>query len=241
MGTSVVSNILALVSVPWLEHAFFRKASATTALLACLGLAVSLLHLRRPLRAARALSNLASSWLSREIFCCLAFALCSLASAGSWHWGIGSNAARLALDSLCAFWGLSLLVCMVWAYRLRTVPCWNTWRTPAAFCLTAAVLGSMMTRILASLETSAAPLWTSLASALLVALLLVFATALHGRATAAWRAAAALFTLVGPLLPLLTSSSSCATCAPAFLGLCLAAVAELRDREKFYAIRDENP
>jgi anaerobic dimethyl sulfoxide reductase subunit C (anchor subunit) len=42
-----------------------------------------------------------------------------------------------------ALLGLSLIYSMANAYRLRTVPAWNTWATPASFFTTAFLLGAL--------------------------------------------------------------------------------------------------
>jgi anaerobic dimethyl sulfoxide reductase subunit B (iron-sulfur subunit) len=97
-----------------------------------LALLVSSLHLGRPGRAVRALANLRSSWLTREIL----LALILLATMVLAWWPAWVLAQWLSLPAAVAF-----LTGMAGVYLQRTVPVWSTWRTPLAFCTTAIVLG----------------------------------------------------------------------------------------------------
>jgi anaerobic dimethyl sulfoxide reductase subunit C (anchor subunit) len=114
-------------------------------LAAIAGLAAAFLHLGRPSNAWRALRNLRSSWLSREILFASAFtaalgasALLSLREGSSPFWtGFA--------EGLAAAFGLALLSTMAWAYRLRTVPAWDRWTTAAAFFASALGLGALTT------------------------------------------------------------------------------------------------
>lgn len=99
------------------------------------GLATSTLHLGRPERAWRALSQWRSSWLSREGVLALAALLSFAPHAASavflgqplpWLGAIGGG--------LCAL--TVLATSMIYA-QLKTVPRWHHWTTPAVFCLAA--------------------------------------------------------------------------------------------------------
>ncbi len=110
---------------------FTTLLSITTIML--LGLLASLLHLGRPLNAWRALRNIRSSWLSREVWCAALFvaALIGLIitdGAGAW-----------LADGI----GLALIVSMAQVYQLRTVPAWNRRTTTASFFATTLLLGSV--------------------------------------------------------------------------------------------------
>ncbi len=107
-----------------------------------LGLAglVSLLHLGTPLNAWRALNHLKKSSLSREIL---------------WFGFFGASwLACLALPGmgkgLLALTGLGLVYYMAQVYQIKAVPAWNTWRTPAAFFLTAGILGALAVSLAAN-------------------------------------------------------------------------------------------
>lgn len=110
---------------------------------ALLGLAASFLHLGNPRYAVRALGNLRSSWLSREI---LLAALFSAALAAATFLRLEPGPADLAAGyahGLAAVFGFGLVVTMARAYRLRTVPAWDQRATPVAFFATAVALGAL--------------------------------------------------------------------------------------------------
>jgi len=128
------------------EGALFldSRALLVILILAGAGTLLSLFHLGRPLRAANALANLRSSWLSREILADLVF----LAS-GAALWlmetgGFGSAALRTGLMVLGAVSGFALLCTMSRLYMLRTVPVWKGPHTPVSFFLTALFLGPLL-------------------------------------------------------------------------------------------------
>lgn len=110
---------------------------------ALLGLAASFLHLGKPRNAIRALGNLGSSWLSREILLAALFSA-GLAAATLFRLrpGPAGFAAGFA-HGFAAVAGFGLVVTMARAYRLRTVPSWDLRATPVAFFATAVALGAL--------------------------------------------------------------------------------------------------
>lgn len=113
-----------------------------------LALTTSFLHLGAPLGAWRVLANLRSSWLSREVLLALLFAGASVLVAGLYWFGWGTAPLRHTLYGAAAILGLALLVSMANAYRLRTVPAWDSWVTPVAFLTTALLLGGSVASVL---------------------------------------------------------------------------------------------
>jgi anaerobic dimethyl sulfoxide reductase subunit C (anchor subunit) len=120
---------------------------ATGARLACplavLGLIASLAHLGAPLGAARALTNLRSSWLSREVL------LTSLFAAAAGLYGYVWTGRAMAL--LAALLGLLALYCQGMVYQLPTRPEWRHWASvwnayPAALKLGALILALVAAR-----------------------------------------------------------------------------------------------
>jgi anaerobic dimethyl sulfoxide reductase subunit B (iron-sulfur subunit) len=129
-------------------------------------MAVSFLHLGRPQNARRALSNLRSSWLSREVLFMSLFAGGCVALSGLELFGVGiggplagiearsdavSVADGVALATVAA--GLALVYAMARVYRLRTVPAWDSGLTTVGFFATTAVLGALGTAWLLALAT----------------------------------------------------------------------------------------
>jgi DMSO reductase anchor subunit len=148
-GSLVAFTLLtqAAVGICWAFLAVRPSAPAADDLLgvsflaALAGLGASFLHLGRPSNAWRALGNLRTSWLSREIVFASAFAGALAASVVLSRWpgaGFWAGLAEWAAGAL----GLALVWSMAKAYRLRTVPAWNGWTTNAAFFASALGLGA---------------------------------------------------------------------------------------------------
>jgi anaerobic dimethyl sulfoxide reductase subunit C (anchor subunit) len=118
-----------------------------TALLVTVAAVLSLFHLRHPFRARRALGNLRTSWLSREIL----FELLFLALVGIIG-GLGAFRSpdpalvRGLLAAACLAGGLFLLS-MTRLYMLPAVPVWKGIYTPLSFLATTLVLGALMTGV----------------------------------------------------------------------------------------------
>ncbi len=130
------------------RRALDRRSLHVILLAGAAGTLLSLFHLGKPARAANALANLRSSWISREILADLLFlaacaALWLLAEAGA-----GRNTLRTALIVLGAAAGLILVYSMSRIYMLRTVPVWKSAHTPASFFLSAARLGPLVASVL---------------------------------------------------------------------------------------------
>lgn len=106
-----------------------------------LAMLASLFHLGTPLNAPRAVSNLASSWLSREIFFGVLFAVLGGVFAIMQWRKTGSFALRNLIALLAATAGIGLLISMVMVYMLPTQPAWNSLATPVFFGSATLLLG----------------------------------------------------------------------------------------------------
>ncbi len=130
-GSLVVFTVLAQAAA---GVALFGGTPAIALSLLVVAGAVVLLHLGRPGRARLATARWRRSWLSREVLLGMAFG--------------AALVARLLLPEgrVAAYVAALLGLFFVWAianvYRLRTVPAWDTWRTPAQFLGTAFLLGA---------------------------------------------------------------------------------------------------
>jgi anaerobic dimethyl sulfoxide reductase subunit C (anchor subunit) len=109
-----------------------------------LGLLCSFFHLGAPLNAWRAFANLRSSWLSREVLFAVLFTGASGLFTGLQWFKVGTFATRDGAGWAVALIGLALITSMANAYRVRTVPAWNTRATPASFFTTALLLGGLV-------------------------------------------------------------------------------------------------
>jgi anaerobic dimethyl sulfoxide reductase subunit C len=103
----------------------------------------SLLHLGNPLNAYRAVTNLGNSWLSREIFFGVVFAVLAFVFALMQWRKIGSFVLRNVIAWLAALVGLVLVYSMSRVYMLSTEPAWNSLATPVSFFTTTFLLGSL--------------------------------------------------------------------------------------------------
>jgi len=105
--------------------------------------ALSFFHLGNPLGAYRALNNVRTSRLSREIF--FELLLIFLIAVVAWfEWRrSGSQDLRLGFYFLAALAGVGLIWSMAGIYRLEAVPVWNNAMTPFSFFMTAFVLGAL--------------------------------------------------------------------------------------------------
>jgi anaerobic dimethyl sulfoxide reductase subunit C (anchor subunit) len=106
-----------------------------------LSIIASILHLGNVSNAYRAVANIASSWLSREIFFVLLFAvLAGIFGLLQWR-KIGPVSLRMVIAVLAALAGIALIWSMSSIYLLATQPAWNIWATPVNFALTTLLLG----------------------------------------------------------------------------------------------------
>jgi anaerobic dimethyl sulfoxide reductase subunit C (anchor subunit) len=149
-GSLVAFTLLtqAAVGASWASLAVGPRTPATDDLLvvaflgALAGLGAPFLHLGRPSNAWRALGNVRTSWLSREIFFASAFTAALAAAVVLSRWP-GAAGPRMSLaEWAAAVLGFALVWSMAMAYRLRTVPAWNDWTTNAAFFASALGLGA---------------------------------------------------------------------------------------------------
>lgn len=108
-----------------------------------LGFLASLFHLGNPLNAYRAVANLGTSWLSREIFFGVIFAVLATVFAFLQWRKIGTIAFRTVVAWLAALTGLVLVYCMARVYMLPAQPAWNSWATVVSFYTSAFLLGAL--------------------------------------------------------------------------------------------------
>ena len=108
-----------------------------------LSLIVSLFHLGNPINAARAITNLSTSWLSREVLSSTLFAAVGAVFAFMQWRKIATFATRNAVAWLAALIGLLAVFSMSQVYNLPVQPAWNTLATPISFFATTLLLGSL--------------------------------------------------------------------------------------------------
>ena len=108
-----------------------------------LGTLASLFHLGNPVNAYRAISNLGSSWLSREILSDVLFIVVGAVFAFMQWRKISTSATRNIVALVAAAIGVVLVFSMSRIYMLRTTPAWDTIATPISFFTTTFLLGAL--------------------------------------------------------------------------------------------------
>ncbi len=128
-----------------MEQADRLSDRALLAIVPVLALAfgASLLHLGNPLNAYRAVTNIGTSWLSREILFGVSFAVvATLFALLQWR-KIGPFIFRTIIAWIASILGLILVFSMAKVYMLPSQPSWNTLATPITFFVTTFLLGVM--------------------------------------------------------------------------------------------------
>jgi anaerobic dimethyl sulfoxide reductase subunit C (anchor subunit) len=108
-----------------------------------LALVASLFHLGSPLNAYRAVTNLGSSWLSREILTGVLFTVAGAVFAFVQWRKLTSYAMRNVIAWIAAILGLVFVFAMSNVYLLPSQPAWDTLGTPVAFFVTTFLLGAL--------------------------------------------------------------------------------------------------
>ncbi|MBI5301779.1 MAG: dimethyl sulfoxide reductase anchor subunit [Chloroflexi bacterium] len=106
-----------------------------------LGMAASLLHLGNPINAYKAVTNLGTSWLSREIFFGVLFAVAGAVFAVMQWKKIATFTVRNVVALVAAVIGVALVYSMAQVYMMPTRPAWNLVTTPLSFYVTTLLLG----------------------------------------------------------------------------------------------------
>ncbi|MHB1097444.1 MAG: DMSO/selenate family reductase complex B subunit [Gemmatimonadaceae bacterium] len=190
---------------------FNGRALAVVTIIMLAALLASFVHLGQPRHAWRAVANLRTSWLSREVLSAALFmgALLRVLTTG----GRGLWLANTA--------GLALIISMAQVYRLRTVPEWNSRATTVSFFTTTLLLGGVLHGGL----IAAGPGWAMAAMALIALRLRVGLR--EARTVHLVRAAAIIALAVTSFTP-----------AAWWGALAFVSTAELMARRQFYAKRE---
>ena len=106
-----------------------------------LGMVASLFHLAHPLSAPRAITNFATSWLSREILSGSVFFALSGVYMVLQLFKLGPAVLRTVVAWLAALVGVVFVYNMSMIYMLPTQPAWDSLATPVSFFTTALLLG----------------------------------------------------------------------------------------------------
>lgn len=108
-----------------------------------LGMLASLFHLGNPASAYRAIANVGSSWLSREILFGVLFAGAGFIFAIMQWRKLGTPGVRTSVALLASVFGIALVYSMSHVYMLPNQPSWNSAATPLSFFTTTLLLGAL--------------------------------------------------------------------------------------------------
>ncbi len=106
-----------------------------------LALFASLFHLGSPLHIVRAVPNIGSSWVSREVVIAVVFvAVAALYTYMQWR-KAGGEGLRVVVGWIAALLAAALVYAMGMVYMISTQPSWNTFATPVTFIVGSLLLG----------------------------------------------------------------------------------------------------
>lgn len=120
---------------------FFSNTLLVATITILVALLISFLHLSAPLSSVFAISNIKSSWLSREILMVSVYAAAIFATTVYWQWFRGKGIFIRPLLLVSASLGLGMVYTMGKIYMIPTVPIWNTPATLVAFFANTLILG----------------------------------------------------------------------------------------------------
>jgi len=149
VGTCVGLQILWITNSSSIMPAssLFSIGWAVCFIIAAFGLVSAFFHLKVPLHAWRAVANLKSSWLSREIFFASIYTSSLLIIALFQPISASENLLVL-VKWISTVAGLAMIFCMGSAYRLKTVKFWDSPQTILAFYTSVVVLGILICSVL---------------------------------------------------------------------------------------------
>lgn len=108
-----------------------------------LALLASLLHLNNLVNVVKAVPNLGSSWLSREVVLGVAFVVLAVIYTFVQWRKLGSESLRTVIGWVTAAVGMFQVYAMAMVYMIRTQPAWNTMATPITFFVSSLLLGGL--------------------------------------------------------------------------------------------------
>jgi DMSO reductase anchor subunit len=108
-----------------------------------LALLASLLHLNNPVNIFKAVPNLGSSWLTREVSLAVTFIVVAAVYTFLQWRKIGGNDLREVIGWIGALVGVVQIYAMSQVYMIPTQPAWDTLATPVTFFVTGLMLGTL--------------------------------------------------------------------------------------------------
>ncbi len=107
-------------------------------------LLASLMHLHNLVNVVKAVPNLGTSWLSREVVISVTFIVVAAVYTFLQWRKIAGGALREIIGWIATLIGLAGIFAMSQVYMIRTEPAWNTFATPISFFVTGLLLGGLL-------------------------------------------------------------------------------------------------
>lgn len=128
----------------WNKDIDGKPASIVAAVFAVIGVAASITHLGKPLRAFNSLLNIGSSWMSRETLLVMLFTVCAVVYLAVTLWKPAMKTVLRVVEIVSAVIGLVLLYAMASIYNFASVPVWEGANTYIEFYSSAIILGATL-------------------------------------------------------------------------------------------------
>jgi anaerobic dimethyl sulfoxide reductase subunit C len=154
VGAFFIIMIFRLFSVPEGMNELISLALTITSVIMVFSLIIALGHLGSPLIAFRAIFNIRSSWLSREVFLGSLFAVLCLVYTYLRQNLIGPGTLQTGTALVAGITGFLFIYAMGKLYMLKTVSWWNSALTPLSFFLSALILGGLVVNFSFLIEIS---------------------------------------------------------------------------------------
>ncbi|NLI91024.1 MAG: dimethyl sulfoxide reductase anchor subunit [Peptococcaceae bacterium] len=154
-----------------IDNSAGKKSTLVVLVMIALSLGISLLHLGHPFNAYRALTNIGSSWLSREAI--LFFLLGILLLVYYFQWK-EENSFRKSLGLIISVVSVLAVVSSGMVYVLPAVPAWNNFSPILFFLFTGAALGPMFILLMLKLTNGAFSRLVQFTAVILAASLMCF-------------------------------------------------------------------
>lgn len=118
-----------------------RAVARTIPIITAVALLISLLHLGHPLNAYRALANIGSSWISREVALFSLFFLLSIVYFLKWN--ETDQGSRKTIGGITALVAFLAMTSSAMIYVIPSHPAWDNFSTVLFFWLSTAILGPL--------------------------------------------------------------------------------------------------
>lgn len=155
VGAFGVIIIFQLFPVPESMNKSVSLALMVTSVMIVFSLILALGHLGSPLLAFRAIFNIRSSWLSREVLLASLFAGFCLTYTYLQQYQIGLRNLQTGTAWVTGIIGFLFILAMGKLYMLKTVSWWNSVLTPLSFFISAFILGGLVINLLFLIDVSA--------------------------------------------------------------------------------------